>query len=529
MAREDRPLEELKTGADEIVGTLLAEGVEICFTNPGTSEMHFLAALDRRPGIRCVLGLAETVVTGAADGYARIAGKPAVTLLHTGPGLANGLANLHNARRGPAPIVNIIGDHATHHLAFDTPLASDVAGFAAPVSHWVHTVRENEHPGTAVATALDVARSGPGKIATLILPADLSWSPSSAPPLRLVSEAQSQVPDVRAAADALRQEGAMLLLGGNIDAELLEQAAAVAAATGARLAAETFPTRLAAGAGRARIEKLPYLPEMLHAVMSGVRHLVIAGAHRPATFFAYPDVRGDAVPSGCAVHVIAGPEDSIEGAIAALAAELGNASPALNAGQPPARPTGELNPFSLAQAVGATLPVDTILVEEAITGGMALFPILASAAPHDWLFQTGGAIGWGLPAAIGAAIAAPQRKVLCIEGDGSALYSIPALWTMARENLDITVLIIANRDYAILKHEYARVRADGMGPAVQSMMSIGNPDIDFVALAEGFGVRAVRVDTAEGLTAALEEAYASPGPRLVEALVPSPDLAGMFQ
>jgi acetolactate synthase-1/2/3 large subunit len=530
VARDDLKSESLGTGADATVRTLIDHGVEVCFTNPGTSEMHFLAALDRQPELRCVLGLAETVVTGAADGYARIAGKPAVTLLHTGPGLANGLANLHNARRAPSPVLNIVGDHATHHRGFDTPLSSDVAAFAAPVSHWVRSVGAGEDVVCLTADALAEARSGAGRIATLIVPADLSWSEASAsvatPPVEVLAPPCG---DVAAAAAALRREGAMLLLGGNIDADLLARAGAVAAAAGARLAVETFPTRLASGAGRARIERLPYLPEMLHAAMAGVKQLVIAGAHRPVTFFAYPDLAGDAVPAGCFVHVVAGPDELIGPAIEALAAELGSAAPTLNPALTPSAPAGPLNPFSLAQAVAATLPEQAILVDESISGGMALFPILATAAPHDWLFQTGGAIGWGLPAAVGAAVAAPRRKLLCVEGDGSALYSIPALWTMARERLDVTVVIIANRDYAILKHEYARVRASGMGPTVAAMTSIGRPDIDFVALATGFGVEAVRVESAEALTAALDAAFAAPGPHLIEAVMLSLDLGALLR
>ena len=530
MAREDREPGQASSGADEIVRTLVDAGVELCFANPGTSEMHFLAALDRRPGIRCVLGLAETVVTGAADGYARIAGKSAVTLLHTGPGLANGLANLHNARRAPAPILNIVGDHATHHLAFDTPLVSDVAGFAAPVSHWVRRVEPGESMAAVTLEALKQARAGAGRVATMILPADVSWSEAQLQPCEPEPPApQPRLPDATAAAEALRAEGSMLLLGGKIDAARLERAASVAAATGARLAVTTFPARVASGAGRPRVERLPYLPEMLHATMAGVKQLVIAGARRPATFFAYPDIVGDAVPQGCAVHIIAGHDDPIEASLDALARALGTASPTSNVPIPAPRPSGALNPFSLAQAIAAVLPEQAILVDEAITGGMALFPVLASAAPHDWLFQTGGAIGWGLPAAVGAALAAPQRKVLCVEGDGSALYSIPALWTMAREGLDVTVVIVANRDYAILKHEYARVRADGMGRTVEAMMSIGRPDLDFVALAGGFGMTAVRAESAEVLTAALAAAFADPGPHLIEAVMPSLDIVGLVR
>lgn len=530
MARDDSPATRGLTGADAVLRTLIDAQVELCFTNPGTSEMHFIAALDRTSGMRCVLGLAETVVTGAADGYARIAGKPAIALLHTGPGLANGLANLHNARRAPVPIINIIGEHATYHRGFDTPLASDIEAFARPVSDWIGRAEPGQ-AATITGQAVAEARRGAGKIATLILPADVSWS-DAAPihPVAPEPEAKAGAVDVKQAIAALRSgEPAMLLLGGNLDAARLCKAGAIAAACGARLAVETFPTRLAAGAGRPVVEKLPYLPELLHAAMAPVRQLVIVGAHRPATFFAYPGIRSDAVPDDCEVHVLAGPDDPIDAALDALSAVFdGDSRCASNEAPRPLPPSGPLNAFSLAQAVAAQIPEGAILVDEAITGGMALFPILAGAPPHDWLFQTGGAIGWGLPAAVGAAIAAPHRKILCVEGDGSALYSIPALWTMAREKLDVTVLIVANRDYAILKSEYARVRAEGMGEAARSMMSLSNPALDFVQLANGFGVDAMRVESAEGLDAALASAFAEPGPHLIEAVMPSLDVAALI-
>ncbi len=524
MARQDIARRTV-TGADEVVQTLVRHGIELCLSNPGTSEMHLVAALDRADGIRCVLGLAETVVTGAADAYARLAGRPAVTLLHTGPGLANGLANLHNARRAPSPVVNIVGDHASDHLRFDPPLASDVTGFAAPVSHWVRTIGSDESPAEPVAEAIAAARSGAGRIATVIVPADVSWSAVAGEPQSPQEEQlapEQAVPDVGSAVEALRSgEPAMLLLGGNIDESLLERAAGIAAATGARLAVETFPARLAAGAGRPSIERLPYLPEMLHSAMAGVKQLVIASAHPPATFFAYPGVASDAVPAGCKVHVVAGPDDPVGPSLDALAAALGTAEPQRNSRNAAAPATGSLDPFVLAQAVASKLPENAVLVDEAITGGIALYPVLAAAPPHDWLFQTGGAIGWGLPAAVGASIAAPGRKILCVEGDGSALYSIPALWTMARERLDVTVLIVANRDYAILKHEFSRLNTQEPGPAAEALMSIGKPDVDFVALANGFGVEAVSAENGEELSSALDSAFTAPGPHLIEAVMPS--------
>jgi len=162
------------TGAESLAQTLLANGVDVCFANPGTSEMHFVAALDRFPGIRCVLGLQENVVTGAADGYWRMAERPAATLLHCGPGLANGLANLHNARRAQSGIVNIVGDQATHHRALDAPLTADTDGWARGVSAWTRTATGATTVGRDAAAAVEVARQG--QIATLIVPADIAWN-----------------------------------------------------------------------------------------------------------------------------------------------------------------------------------------------------------------------------------------------------------------------------------------------------------------------------------------------------------------
>ena len=532
MARHDPDHVARLTGADAVLRTLLDAGIEVCFSNPGTSEMHFIASLDRTGGMRCVLGLAETVVTGAADGYARIAGKPAATLLHTGVGLANGLANLHNARRGPSAVINIIGEHATYHRVFDTPSVCDTEGMARPVSHWVRCADSVSTVAADTADAIAVARAGAGRVATLILPSDVSWSEAApaAPPHRSrPMSSPVSLPDLAIAIAALHSgEPAMLLLGGNLTGARLYKAAAIAGACGVRVAVETFPTRLAWGAGRPQIQRVPYLPEMMHAFMQGTRHLLLVGAQRPATFFAYPGIASDVVPDGCAVHVLAGHDDDIDPVLDALVAATGVGDvPALNGLARPAVPSGPLDPFSLAQAVAFQLPEGAIIVDEAITGGMALLPMLSQCPPHEWLLQTGGAIGWGLPAAVGAAIAAPDRKVVCFEGDGSALYAIQALWTMAREALDITVVVLANRDYAILKGEFARVGATGMGEQARAMMSIGNPDIDFVALAHGLGIEAERVDSAEALTAALAVAFSEPGPRLIEALMPSLDTATM--
>src|ERR1700749_752470 len=163
-------------GAESLVRTLVAGGVNVCFTNPGTSEMHFVAALDRVEGMRCILGLFEGVVTGAADGYYRMKGTPASTLLHLGPGLANGLANLHNAKKARSGIVNVVGQHATYHIGLNAPLTSDIEGLARPMSDWVKTSPDGKSVSADGMAAIAAAKSSPPQIATLILPADTAWN-----------------------------------------------------------------------------------------------------------------------------------------------------------------------------------------------------------------------------------------------------------------------------------------------------------------------------------------------------------------
>lgn len=515
-------------GAEALLRTLLDAGVEVCFTNPGTSEMHFVAALDRVPGMRCVLGLFEGVVTGAADGYARIAGKPAATLLHLGPGLGNGLANLHNARRGDVAIVNIVGDHATYHLQYDTPLTSDVGGVAAPMSHWVHSAQSSEQlPGDA-ARAVAAARQAPGQVATLILPADVSWEdcpagpaalPDVPPPRRVREDA------VAACAAALTGgEPALILLGGHVSDQDLELAGRIAAACGARVAVDTFPTRMPWGAGRASCEKVAYVPEFALEQLKAVRRMVLVGARAPATFFAYPGLPGRIAHEECEVLTLAESHhdrvDALERLAAAVHAQ--DVEPPRNPLAPPALPAaGPLSTGAVGDVIAALLPERAIVVDEGITGGFEVFARTRTARAHDWIAQTGGSIGWGLPAATGAAIAAPERKVVCLEGDGSAMYTIQALWTMAREELDVTVVLFANRDYAILQFEYQRVGASGMGANARSMMHIGNPDIDFVALAQSLGVPATRARDTVEFAAQFGAAMAARGPRLIETMMPA--------
>jgi len=510
-------------GAEALLRTLLDAGVEVCFTNPGTSEMHFVAALDRVPGMRCVLGLFEGVVTGAADGYARIARKPAATLLHLGPGLGNGLANLHNARKGEVAMLNVVGDHATWHLQYDTPLTSDVAAVAAPMSHWVHSSSSGDEVAEDAARGLAVALSAPGQVATLILPANVSWSEAASGPAPLplpVPPARVDTAAVDAAAQALSAgEPAMILLGGHVSDRQLELAGKIAARSGCRLAVDTFPARIARGAGHAACEKVPYLAEFALDHLKNVRRIVLVGTRPPASFFAYPDLPGEMAHPDCAITLLASPADDREDALWRLADALGALAtePKRDVFSPAALPeTGPNTTATVADTVAALLPEGAIVADEGITCGMEVFGRVAQARAHEWIVETGGSIGWGLPAATGAAVAAPDRKVVCLEGDGSAMYTIQALWTMAREQLDVTVVIFANRDYAILQLEFQRVGASGMGERARNMMHIGNPDIDFVALAGSMGVPAERAADAAAFSRAFAAAMAQRGPRLIE-------------
>ena len=515
-------------GAESLLTTLVNNDVEVCFTNPGTSEMHFVAALDEVEGMRCVLCLFEGVISGAADGYARMARKPAATLLHLGPGFGNALANVHNAKKGFVPMLNIVGDHATYHRRYDAPLTSDIEGIAGPVSHWVHTSASASD--IAIDAAEAVRQAGHNQIATLMLPADVSWSdnPSEAEGAVEVA-ALKAVPDsrVEAAVDRLRSGAKTLIMvgGPELDREKGLKASRIAQACGVDVCTDVFPTRQARGAGTAAIERLPYLAEIAIESLKDYQHLILIGAKAPVSFFAYPNVPNVIAPESCEQFVLATPQEDINQVLDALVSHLdaGQVDPQVNELEICDRPSGALDANTLAMAIAHLMPEDAIIVDEAITSGIALPALTATTRPHDWLNQTGGSIGWGLPAAVGAAMACPDRKVICLEGDGSAMYTIQALWTMARENLDVTVVIFNNRKYSILELEFARTGARGgvPGPNAASTLDIGNPDMDFVAMAEGMGVSASRATTAEEFADQLEAALNSPGPRLIDAMVPS--------
>ncbi|MET7479269.1 acetolactate synthase large subunit [Streptomyces sp. NPDC005648] len=513
-------------GAHAVARTLLSCGVEVCFANPGTSELHFVAALDDEPALRAVACLFEGVATGAADGYGRMTGRPAATLLHLGPGLGNGLANLHNARRAATPVVNLVGDHATFHKKYDAPLESDVDALARTVSGRVRRCEDAATVGDEVAEAVAAATGAPGQVVTVVLPADVSWS-DGARPARPVAPPQAAAvpePTIATMAAALRDgEPAALLLGGPATREpALGAAGRIAAATGARLLCETFPARLERGAGLPSVERLGYLAEGAIAQLEGVRHLVLAGARAPVAFFAHPGLPGALTPDGCRIHTLATAGDDLVQALGDLADRVApDASPVLRAAVRPTPPTGPLTAETAAAAIGALLPERAIVVDEANTSGLGLSEATAGAPRHDWLTLTGGAIGQGLPLAAGAAIACPDRPVLCLEADGSAMYTVSALWTHAREGLDITTVIFANGSYAVLDMEFQRLGGAAGGPAQRDLTDLTRPGLDFVALARGMGVPASRATTAEEFTDRLREAFGEPGPHLVEAVVPA--------
>ena len=508
-------------GAESLVRTLTGAGVEVCFANPGTSEMHFVAALDGVGGMRCVLGLFEGVVTGAADGYARMAGRPAATLLHLGPGLANGLANVHNARRADSPMVNVVGDHATYHKEYDAPLTSDVEGVARPFSDWVRTSTDGRSVARDGAAAVAAAMAPPGGISTLILPADASWGEAEGPaPLPPVEARRPVAPEtISGAARALRSgEPAVLFLGGPALREPgLTLAGRIAASTGARLVAQTLNARVERGAGRVAVDFLPYPVDEALATLAGTRHLLLVGSRAPVAFFAYPGKPSALSPEGCEVRTLAAPEEDVVGALEALADELDARRDApVQALETPPPGGGPVSFDSAGVAVAALLPEGAILVDEALTGAAAFLSRTRGAAPHDYLQVTGGAIGIGPPLAAGAAVACPDRKVVCLQADGSAMYTVQALWTQAREGLDVTTVILDNRSYAILKGELANVGAGDAGRKAHDMMELDRPALDWVALARGMGVEAGRAATMEEFVRQLRAGLESQGPYLID-------------
>ncbi len=518
-----------QNGATSLVQTLVAGGADVCFSNPGTSEMHFVAALDRVEGMSCVLCLFEGVATGAADGWARMTGRPGLTLLHLGPGLGNGLANLHNARKAGTPLVNIVGEHTTQHLAYDAPLTSDTEGVARPMSHWVRTGRDSRSIAADGAAAITAARTacaaGPGQIATLILPADTAWGPGSAP---VVADA----PPARAGADAALMDRAvaalrkgaetLIFLGADaVRAAGLELAGAIAARTGASMMGRTSLARVERGAGRVNLPRLPYPLDVSLETLAPFRSIVLIGAPDPVAFFGYPGKPSRLAPDHAEIIPLADGRHDVLAILGELAEAVGARAadaPRL-AYNPPPLPSGALTAESATAAVAALMPEGTIIVDESITSGRYSSAMTQNAAPHDWLQITGGSIGIGPPMALGAAVAAPDRKVINLQADGSAMYTLQALWSQARIRANVLTIIWANRSYAILTGELMAVGASNPGRKALDMLSLDNPALDWVSLAKGMGVPGIRAESAEAFTAALRTGLAEDGPFLIEAVI----------
>jgi acetolactate synthase I/II/III large subunit len=518
--------DEKMNGAESLVESLLASDVDICFTNPGTSEMHFVAALDKIPGMRCVLCLFEGGVTGAADGYYRMTGKPASTLLHLAPGLANGLANLHNAKKAHSGVVNIVGDHATYHLKYDAPLTADIEGVAGPMSHWVKTSPTSGTVAADGALAVEAARQSPGQIATLILPADTAWGDAHEV---VTAKAPADKPRVSAetikkTADLLRSgKTTSLLLGGDaLTEECLELAGRIVTKSGCGIYIDWFNTRLQRGAGRVQVERIPYVVDNALKVLEAAGDMVLIGAKAPVAFFAYPDKPSALMPENSACHDFAIVGDDMEAALQALAEELDAfASAPANVAEPynPPMPTGTCSKEGIAAVLANMIPENAIVIDESVTTGREFMRATAGAKPHDWLNNRGGSIGFGLPLAVGASIACPDRKVIALEGDGSAMYTIQSLWTMAREKLDVTILVFANGTYNILRGELTNVGVQNPGPRAIDMLSINRPDLDWVKMANGMGVDAQKVTTHEALAEAFKAGLDHQGPYLIEVVV----------
>lgn len=515
-----------KSGADSLCDTLLANNVDVCFANPGTSEMYFVAALDRKPKMRCVLGLFEGVVTGAADGYARMADKPAATLLHLGPGLANGLANIHNARRAHSPMVNIVGDHAAYHIAHDAPLTTDIESLARPMSHWVRRIQSSSDVSLAAAQAIEAAQVGQGQIATLIFPADAAWTDTSSDIQRAAAPSFTHVQEngLREASAALRngRKTVILLSGRALRSKALETASRIAVKTGARLLAQQSNGRIERGAGRVSIDRVPYNVDLALKALAGTEQMILIGAKAPVAFFAYPNKPSVLTPPECKITALTRPTDDLADALAALADAVGvdkTVNPLIAQHSTPELPTGPLTTTAIIQAIGALSPENAIICDESVSSGRNSFSATFGSQPHDFLQNTGGAIGIGLPLATGAAVACPQRKVILMQADGSGLYTLQALWTQARERLDVVTIVFANRSYAILHNELKMVGAGEPGHNARRMLDLVDPAFDWVHMAQAAGVEAARATEADTFVDLLRAALSRKGPFLIEAVI----------
>ena len=514
-------------GAENLIRTLAGNSVDVCFANPGTSEMHFVAALDRVDGMRCILALYEGVATGAADGYGRMLDRPASTLLHLGPGLANGLSNLHNAIRAFSPIVNIIGDHATYHRHHDAPLTSDIEGTARPFSHWVRTSTDAEMVAVDGAAAIAAARAAPGCIASLILPGDVAWNEVRSPlpdgiakmPM-VLSRARASDAAVDAAAILLRsgEKTAIILTGLGTREKTLEIAGRISEKTGAALYVPSLSPRVTSGAGRVPVTRIPYSLALAIETFSEIKNIILIGGKAPVAFFAYPGKPSECYQPGTRIFTLARVDEDISYALEALAHAVGAETVKAPVSKffIPVRPKGDITPEKIGLLIAATLPENAIVVDESVSTGRNFVTVAQTARPHDWLLPTGGSIGYAMPVAVGAAVACPERKVICLESDGSGMYMPQTLWTQVREGLNILTLIFANRKYQILRDEMINVGVSNVGPKASALIDIDRPVIDWLSLARTFGIEAFRAETMDELSRCIDAGLAIQGPCLIE-------------
>lgn len=512
-------------GAEALLSTLVDSGVEICFANPGTSEMQLVSAIGDSDAMRPVLCLFEGVVSGAADGYARMADKPAATLLHLGAGFSNSLANIHNARRAGSPMVNIVGDHASYHLQFDAPLTSNLPGIARWGSHWTEVASSSDELSAGGARAVQASLRGNGQIATLVAPADHAWDdagkPADAlPPPEPLLVREDRV--TRVAEAIISGKKTAIMLGGKaLREDNLSKLGAIADAHNVTLMCATFPTRLQRGAGRALVQRLPYFAEPAAEALEPFEQLILLGVAAPVSFFAYPGKESWLTPEHCELFTLAEPSEDADSTVAALNKALAIEESAKTVYQRKIHDVSDstLSPLTIGQIMSNEMPEHAIVSDEGATCGLAMFVCTENAPAHDWLTLTGGAIGQGLPVALGAALACPDRKVIALQADGSAMYTIQALWSMAREKADVTVILLNNKSYAILNIELARVGAGEPTEKTLSMLDLSNPDMDFTSIAKGLGVRATQARTADEFQQQFADAMGSPGPCLIEAML----------
>jgi acetolactate synthase-1/2/3 large subunit len=508
-------------GAELLVRSAKTRGIEVCFANAGTTEIPIVMALDAAKGIKAILGLFEGVCTGAADGYGRMMGKPAMALLHLGPGFANGIANLHDARRAATPLLNVIGQHATWHLPADPPLAMDVEALTRTVSGWVRTAGSVETLSQDTSEAINAALFG--QISSLIVPHDVQLAEAADTKTGSIDFAFDPVSAdaIEKTAQRLRaaRKSALLLDGRALTRPGLEAASRIQARVRSDLLAPTFFSCGERGAGLPDVVRIPYFPEEAISMLSDYDVVVIVSAHEPVTFFGYPGIRGQVLSNEQEkLYLCQERENPVEALEALADAVDAPARPTMRDAQSPRAhlPDGELTAEKACLTLAALQPERAIIVDEAITSGFTYYPLTASSPPHTFMTIAGGSIGYGIPCATGAAVACPDRPVINLQADGSALYTVQALWTQAREGLHVITLICSNRSYKIVQVELSRAGITLFGDNARALTELNNPPIDWVSLARGFGVPAVSVNTVEGLARELQVGLAEHGPRLVE-------------